>query len=345
MTAETTTPSSVVEGPIPGKAPGKSRSLWQEAMLRLVRNRAALTGGIIIILLMLTALFADLIAPYSFEKQSLLNANAVPDWVTRVFPALKAYAVINNDYLIGADKLGRDLFSRIVYGTRVSLAVAFIGPLISLIIGVLYGSISGFFGGRVDNLMMRVVDVLYAFPGLLFIILLMAFFRTTLAQPEEGTFAYYLGQLDKQFGGLLFIMIGIGLTGWETQARLTRGQVLSVREKDYIEAARAIGASNSRIMFQHILPNILGPLIVLETLSIPGYIYTEAFLSFIGLGVNPPTPSWGSMIADGSRALRAYPNQALFPAFALALTMFAFNFLGDGLRDALEPRLRGTQEK
>ena len=140
-------------------------------------------------------------------------------------------------------------------------------------------------------------------------------------------------------------MIGIGLTGWETQARLTRGQVLSVREKEYIEAARAIGATNGRIMFRHILPNILGPLIVLETLSIPGYIYTEAFLSFIGLGINPPTPSWGSMIADGSRALRAYPNQALFPAFALALTMFAFNFLGDGLRDALEPRLRGTQEE
>jgi oligopeptide transport system permease protein len=312
--------------------------------LSLMRNRAALTGGIIIILLFLTALFADLIAPYSFEKQSLLNANAVPVWVTRIFPSLKDYAVINNEYPIGADKLGRDLFSRIVYGTRVSLAVALIGPLISLIIGVLYGSISGFFGGRIDNLMMRVVDVLYAFPGLLFIILLMAFFRTTLAQPEAGTFAYYLGQLDAQFGGLLFIMIGIGLTGWETQARLTRGQVLSVREKEYIEAARAIGATNGRIMFQHILPNILGPLIVLETLSIPGYIYTEAFLSFIGLGVNPPTPSWGSMIADGSRALRAYPNQALFPAFALALTMFAFNFLGDGLRDALEPRLRGTQE-
>jgi oligopeptide transport system permease protein len=344
MTAQTTTPSSSADKPASGQAARKSRSLWQEAMQRLVRNRLALTGGIIIILLILTALFADLIAPYSFEKQSLLNANAVPAWVTRIFPSLKAYAVINNDYPIGADKLGRDLFSRIVYGTRVSLAVAFIGPLISLIIGVLYGSISGFFGGRLDNIMMRVVDVLYAFPGLLFIILLMAFFRTTLAQPEEGTFAYYLGQLDRQFGGLLFIMIGIGLTGWETQARLTRGQVLSVREKEYIEAARAIGATNSRIMFQHILPNILGPLIVLETLSIPGYIYTEAFLSFIGLGVNPPTPSWGSMIADGSRALRAYPNQALFPAFALALTMFAFNFLGDGLRDALEPRLRGTQE-
>jgi oligopeptide transport system permease protein len=313
-------------------------------MRRLIRNRAALTGGIIIIFLILMAIFADLIAPYTFEKQSLTNANAVPTWITNLFPSLKAYAVINEQYPIGADKLGRDLFSRIVYGTRVSLAVAFIGPIISLIIGVIYGSISGFFGGRVDNIMMRVVDILYAFPGLLFIILLMAFFRTTLAQPEEGTFAYYVGQLDAKFGGLLFIMIGIGLTGWETQARLTRGQVLSVREKEYIEAARSIGASNWRIMFHHILPNILGPLIVLETLAIPGYIYTEAFLSFIGLGVNPPTPSWGSMIAEGSRALRAYPNQALFPALALAITMFAFNFLGDGLRDALEPRLRGTQE-
>jgi oligopeptide transport system permease protein len=343
MTASTKSLAST-DQPIPGDVYGKGRSLWQEAMQRLVRNRAALTGGIIIIMLILVAIFADVIAPFTFEKQSLLNANAVPTWITKLFPSLKPYAVINEDYPIGADKLGRDLFSRIVYGTRVSLAVAFIGPLISLIIGVIYGSISGFFGGRVDNIMMRIVDVLYAFPGLLFIILLMAFFRTTLAQPEEGTFAYYVGQLDAKFGGLLFIMIGIGLTGWETQARMTRGQVLSVREKEYIEAARCIGATNMRIMFRHILPNILGPLIVLETLSIPGYIYTEAFLSFIGLGVNPPTPSWGSMIADGSRALRAYPNQALFPAIALAVTMFAFNFLGDGLRDALEPRLRGTQK-
>jgi len=340
MTTVTNTPNHAASLPITLK----SQSLWQEAMGRLRRNRGAVTGGIIIILLVLTAIFADFIAPYSFDKQSLLDANAVPLWITKVFPSLKGYAVINNHYPIGADSLGRDLFSRIVYGTRVSLAVAFVGPVISLFIGVIYGSISGFFGGRVDNIMMRIVDVLYAFPGLLFIILLMAFFRTTLAQPPEGTFAYYLGQLDSKFGGLLFIMIGIGLTGWETQARLTRGQVLSVREKEYIEAARTIGATNGRIMFRHILPNILGPLIILETLSIPGYIYTEAFLSFIGLGVNPPTPSWGSMISAGSRALRAYPNQALFPALALAVTMFAFNFLGDGLRDALEPRLRGTQE-
>ena len=179
-------PVSAADQPIPGKTT-QSRSLWQEAMQRLMRNRGALTGGIIIILLILIAIFADLIAPYTFEKQSLLNANAVPTWVTNVFPSMKPYAVINEDYPIGADKLGRDLFSRIVYGTRVSLAVAFIGPIISLIIGVLYGSISGFFGGRVDNIMMRIVDVLYAFPGLLSIILLA---RSARSRPfSSGFFA------------------------------------------------------------------------------------------------------------------------------------------------------------
>jgi oligopeptide transport system permease protein len=171
----------------------------------------------------------------------------------------------------------------------------------------------------------------------------MAFFRSTFAKPEPGTLAFFLGKLDSSLGGMLFIIIGIGLTGWETQARLTRGQVLSVREKEFIEAAHTIGASDLRIMFRHILPNIIGPLVVVETLAIPGYISLEAFLSFIGLGINPPTPSWGAMIADGAAAIRTYPNQAIFPALALAITMFAFNFLGDGLRDALEPRLRGTQ--
>jgi len=321
----------------------KRESLWQDALRRLLRNRAALIGGTIILILVLMAIFADVIAVAPYDKQTLSEQNQVPAYLGAIFPSMKPYMKVSGKYPLGADYVGRDLFSRIVYGTRISLTIALIGPLISLFIGVIYGSISGYFGGRVDNIMMRIVDVLYAFPGLLFIILLMAFFRSTFAKPEPGTLAFFLGKLDASLGGMLFIIIGIGLTGWETQARLTRGQVLSVREKEFIEAAHTIGASDLRIMFRHILPNIIGPLVVVETLAIPGYISLEAFLSFIGLGINPPTPSWGAMIADGANAIRTYPNQAIFPALALAITMFAFNFLGDGLRDALEPRLRGTQ--
>jgi oligopeptide transport system permease protein len=321
----------------------KRESLGQDAVRRLLRNRAAVVGGSIILILILVALLAPVIAIKSFEVQVLLDQNKVPEWVVKVFPTMKPYAQISNNYPLGADYVGRDIFSRLVYGARISLSVAFIGPLISLIVGVIYGSVSGYFGGRVDNIMMRIVDVLYAFPQLLFIILMMAFFRSTLSNIQPGSFAYMMNKADEAMGGLLFIFIGIGLTAWETMARLTRGQVLAVREKEFIEAAHTIGASNWRIMFKHILPNIIGPLVVAETLAIPGYISTEAFLSFIGLGVNPPTPSWGSMISDGAAAIRSYPNQAVFPALALAVTMFAFNFLGDGLRDALDPRLRGTQ--
>jgi oligopeptide transport system permease protein len=300
-------------------------------------------GASIILLLILMAVLAPLIAIKPFEAQTLVDQNKVPQWLVAIFPAMGPYAKFSTEYPLGADYVGRDLFSRIVYGSRVSLTVAFVGPLISLLIGVIYGSVSGYFGGRVDNVMMRIVDILYAFPSLLFIILLMAFFRSTISDIQPGTIAYAVSKLDESVGGLFFIFVGIGLTAWQNMARLTRGQVLAAREKEFVEAAHTIGASHMRIMFRHILPNILGPLIVAETLAIPGYIATEAFLSFIGLGVNPPTPSWGSMISDGSRAIRTYPNQAIFPALALAITMFAFNFLGDGLRDALDPRLRGTQ--
>jgi oligopeptide transport system permease protein len=259
-------------------------------------------------------------------------------------PLAPDYVTVSENYFMGTDNLGRDLWTRILYGSRVSLAVAFVGPLFATAIGLFMGLMAGYFGGWVDNIIMRIVDVFYAFPTLLLIILFMAFFRSDFFTTEEmvGTLGYQLWRLDQSLGGMLFIFVGIGLTSWLTFARLTRGQVLSVREQDYIMAARAMGAKRRSIMLRHILPNIIGPLVVAETLTIPSYIRYEAFLSFIGLGVNEPLPSWGKMISDGAEAISTYPNQAIFPALALFIIMFAFNFLGDGLRDALDPRMRGV---
>lgn len=360
---------AVQQQAVGARAPGavttirrREASLWGDAWRRLLKNKAAVMGGIIIILIVLVAIFADttvftwftggtpqpLLAPQDFAKQSLVENNVVPLWLTVVFPSMKpvgtenGYAKLSDKYILGADYNGRDLLSRIIYGTRVSLAVAFIGPLVSLLIGVTYGTISGYFGGRVDNLMMRFVDVMYGFPDILFIILLMALFRSTTAAAEAGTLRATLTAIDNSMGGMFFIFIGLGITAWMSMARLTRGQILSLREKEFIEAARAIGTFDVWIMTRHILPNILGPIVVNQTLDIPRYIATEAFLSFIGLGVLRPTPSWGAMIVDGASAIRTYPHQAIFPALALAITMFAFNFLGDGLRDALDPRLKGS---
>ncbi len=321
----------------------KTASLWADALYRLSRNKAAILGGTLVILLTLTAIFARYIAPYPYDVQDRNAANAIPTWMLEIFPMMKSYAVISDKFPLGADYVGRDMLSRLIYGTQISLAVAYVGPIIALLVGTIYGLISGYFSRWVDNIMMRFVDLMYAFPSLLLIILMMAFFRSTFAQSEPGTFAYVMNKIDERFGGMLFIFIGIGLTAWMGTARLARGQVLSIREQDFVLAARAVGASHLRIIFSHIMPNILGPLVITVTLAIPGYITTEAFLSFIGLGVNPPTPSWGSMISDGSQAIRTYPPQAILPALALSITMFAFNFLGDGLRDALDPRLRGTQ--
>jgi oligopeptide transport system permease protein len=215
--------------------------------------------------------------------------------------------------------------------------------LISLIAGLTVGLIAGYSGGWLDNLLMRLVDIMFAFPTYLLIILLMAVFRLGSSALEPGSPAYAFSRLDAAMGGLLFIFIGIGITSWMGDARLVRGQVLSVRENDYVLAAYALGAPTSRIILRHILPNIFGPLIIAETLAIPGYIGYEAFLSFIGLGVNPPTPSWGGMIADGAPRIQSFPNQAIFPALALFVLMFAFNFMGDGLRDAFDPTLRGRE--
>ena len=299
-------------------------SLWKDAFRRLLKNKMAVLGGIIVIVLIIIAIFAPYIAPYHYAKGSLLDNYAKP----------------GPKYLLGADFMGRDVLSRIIYGARISLSVGLIGAITAFIIGVLYGVISGYFGGKVDDIMMRFVDIMYAFPTLLLIILLMVLFKSTFAVTTPGTFVGTLSAIDKAFGGLFFIFIGIGITAWIGMARIARGMALSLREKEFVEAARAMGNSNWKIMFKHITPNLIGPCIVRVTLAIPRYITFEAFLSFIGLGVNPPTPSWGMMISEGYQAMRSYPHLALFPGIALAISMLAFNFLGDGLRDALDPRMK-----
>ncbi len=338
--------SSTASNPTQLREHFQSRSLFMDSLARLARNKAAVLGAIIVLANVLMAIFAPVIAPMSYDKTDFAATNTAPQWLVNIFPSMKpvsegGYITINDDYTLGADALGRDLLSRIIYGSRISLGVALVGPLVAISIGLTVGIISGYVGGRVDNAIMRAVDIMYAFPTYLLIILLMAFFRTSFSDLAPGSLAYSLGQLDSALGGLFFVFIGIGLTSWMGMARLARAQVLSVRELGYIEAARSMGAGTPQILLRHVLPNIIGPLIVSETLAIPGYISYEAFLSFIGLGVTPPTPSWGSMIADGARVIQPYPYQAVFPALALFLIMFAFNFLGDGLRDALDPRLRG----
>ncbi len=299
-------------------------SLWKDAFRRMCKNKMAMLGAIIIITLFILAIFAPYIAPYHYAESDLKDNYAKP----------------GDKYLLGADFMGRDVLSRIIYGTRISLSVGIIGASTAFILGVLYGLISGYYGGKIDNIMMRIVDIMYGFPTLLLIILMMVLFKSTFAVTTPGTIAGTLSAIDNAFGGLFFIFIGIGVTAWIGMARIARGMALSLREKEFVEAARATGNSNFQIMIKHILPNLIGPCIVAVTLQIPRYITFEAFLSFIGLGVNPPTPSWGMMISEGYKAIRSYPHLALYPGIALAITMMAFNFLGDGLRDALDPRMK-----
>jgi ABC-type dipeptide/oligopeptide/nickel transport system permease subunit len=330
---------------------GKPANLWRDAWERLLRNRAAMLGGIVVVLLITGAILAPRIAPYDYAEGDSAEAYTVPRWLIGLLPSyVETYAKTGDKFLLGSDYLGRDMLSRLVYGMRVSLPVGLVGAMTAFVIGIVYGSISGYYGGRVDNIMMRIVDILYAFPTTLLIILMMAFFKSTFAIVEPGTLSYTFNQVNDvvdrflglQGGGMLFIFMGIGMTAWMGMARLARGQILSLKEKEFVEAAHMIGAGDMRIIVRHILPNIIGPCIVSQTLTIPVYINYEVFLSFIGLGVDPPTPSWGAMISDGAQSLRSYPHMVLFPALALAITMFAFNFLGDGLRDALDPKMKGT---
>lgn len=317
----------------------RERSPLADAFHQLLRNKMAVTSGVFIIIMIVMAIFTDnaliavplgrevvpLLAPEPFDEVHFRLNNAAP----------------SRQYLLGNDYLGRDMLSRTLYGARVSLAVAFVAAGVSLFIGITYGLASGYFGGRVDEIMMRIVDFLYAFPILIFVILLQVYFKAITRRGGTGFIGTVIS-LNKAMGGMFFLFIALGALNWLQMARIARGQVLSYKEKEFIEAARMVGAGDMRIIFRHLLPNILGPCIVAETLTIPTYIFWEAFLSFLGLGVEPPTPSWGIMISEAYQALRSYPYQLVGPSVALTLTTLAFNFLGDGLRDAFDPRVRGT---
>lgn len=314
----------------------QSRTLWQDAVRRLRRDPLVMLCLVYLAAMIVVAAAPQVFAPLPYDQVSFSDKFAPPG--STASDKLEGHV-----YRLGADRLGRDVLSRLIYGTRVSILVAFMGAGISFLIGVTYGLISGYSSARVDNVMMRIVDVVYAYPTLILIILLQVFL-TALSQREITDLSPWqrvIVELDRNSGGLFFVFVAIGAVNWLNMARLMRGQVMHYRQQEFVQAARALGAPHRRIMGRHLLPNAIGPCIVAETLAIPSYIYTEAFLSFIGLGVQPPLPSWGSMISDGYAALRSAPHVIFFPALALSLTMFSFNFLGDALRDALDPNLRG----
>ena len=278
----------------------RTTSLWRDALRRLLRNRLAVAGAVVVLLLCALAIFADVLAPLPYTKTNFGRLNDAP----------------SRDYPLGTDQLGRDMLSRIIYGARVSMLVGLGAQIIVVLIGVPIGALSGFVGGRTDMLLTRVIDVMYAFPRLLFVILVMSM----------------LG------AGLINIFIAIGLTGWVTIARQTRAQVLALKGKEFVDGARALGARSGRLLLRHIMPNALTPIVVAVTFGIPEAIFTEAALSFIGVGINPPTPSWGQMVGEGQQYLRSAWHLCVFPSIAIAITMLSFTFLGDGVRDALDPK-------
>lgn len=269
---------------------------------QLRHNPGAMIGLCLIVLLILIAIFADLIAPQGIDDQDLLNGLLPP----------------GGEFLLGTDEFGRDMFSRIVYGARVSLEVAIIATIVSAVVGVSLGMVAGYFGGTLDHIIQGMVDISWAFPTVLMAIFLVATFGP----------------------GLTNVMVAVGLVYWGGYARVVRGQVLSLREWDYVTAARAMGATDWRIILRHVLVNVLAPVIVMATLMMGDAILVEATLSFLGMGAQPPTPSWGSILAGGRTYLRLAPWVCMIPGLAIMLTVLGFNLLGDGLRDALDPRLR-----
>ncbi|HVT73527.1 MAG TPA: ABC transporter permease [Lacunisphaera sp.] len=287
-----------VTGPTAVIEPGSS--LGHDAWLRLKKNRVAVGGGAVLLILALACVAGPWLSAYGYEQIDLDHAFAPPG------PA----------HWLGTDQLGRDLLVRLLYGGRISLGVGLCATFVALTIGVTYGAVSGYAGGKVDALMMRLVDIIYALPFTIFVILLMVF----------------LGR------NIVLLFVAIGAVEWLTMARIVRGQVMALKKMEFIDAARALGLGPARILFRHLLPNILGPIIVYTTLTIPAVMLLEAFLSFLGLGVQPPMSSWGTLIKDGAEKMEEYPWLLVYPGTVFSLTLFSLNFLGDGLRDALDVR-------
>jgi oligopeptide transport system permease protein len=298
-----------------------SLTYWQDAWRRLRRNKVAMVSFYVVIIIFVFAIFGPMLSPYSYSDQI---RGAESQWPTWKHP-------------FGTDSLGRDMLVRILYGARISLSIGIVASIINLSIGVLYGGISGYFGGKIDAMMMRLVDILYSIPLMLYVILLSVVLKERLVHlfdlPGMSMF--------KAAGPALISMyIAIGLTYWILVARIVRGEILRLKEQEYVTAARTLGASNFRILLRHLIPNCIGAIIVTTTLQIPSAIFTEAFLSFIGLGVDAPMASWGSLASDALGSIRSYFYLLLFPSLAISVTILAFNLFGDGLRDALDPRMR-----
>jgi oligopeptide transport system permease protein len=279
-------------------------SLWRDAWQRLRKNRMAVGGGITLLLFIMMALLTPWLAPYSYEAQNL-DLGASPPSAA---------------HWLGTDVFGRDVLTQVMYGGRVSLAVGFIATAVALLIGVTWGAVAGYVGGRVDAVMMRIVDILYALPFMIFIVLLMVVFGRN----------------------VLLLFLAIGAVEWLTMARIMRSQVQSLRQQEFVEAAISLGLSPGAIIRRHVIPNALGPIIVYTTLTIPSVMLLEAFLSFLGLGIQPPQTSWGLLISYGAETMEEYPWLLIFPGLALTTTLFSLNFLGDGLRDALD--VRGSKD-
>lgn len=298
----------------------KSHGFWWYVWARLRRDKPSMIALTAIIIFVLLAIFAPLLTPYTYDDGNLLAASQGP----------------SRDHLLGTDELGRDVFTRLLYGARVSLTVAIAAQVVIVVIGLPIGLLTGYVGGLFDSIVMRIVDAFYALPNLLIAILIMSMLRSNISASAKSS-GSWLSSLDASTNGLIGIFIVMALTNWLTVSRLVRAQVLSLKEREHVEAAKALGANDQRIVRIHILPHVMAPVIIAIAFGVPGAIMLEASLSFLGIGVNPPTPSWGLMIASGITNMRSHPHLLIAPALALGTTLLAFTFLGDGLRDAMDP--------